>query len=103
MSRPSLNWFQWWALCYHLSFTNRNEAERQENLIDQILRGTTRIFKPEAYDTVFPPSPLVQALRAGLNEDEEVDPGDFDAIDQFIKGLDELKSGAILADDEGWM
>lgn len=53
---------------------------------------------------MFPPTPLEQALRDGLGEGEEhVSPDDFDSIDQFIKGLGDLKSGAIMADDEGWM
>lgn len=104
LSQPSLNWFQWWALCYHLSFTNRNEQERRQQFLEAILKGSTRIFRPEIYDQVFPPSPVEQALRDGLKDDEEsISPDDFDSIDQFIHGLDELKSGTIMADDDGWM
>lgn len=91
-------------MCYHLSFTNRRENERQSYFIESILRGSTRIFRPEVYETVFPPSPLEQALRAGLDDGEEpISPDDFDSIDQFLQGLDDLKSGTIMADDEGWM
>lgn len=104
MSGKSLNWFQWWALCYHLSFTTRRESERRSQFAETILRGTTRIFRPEIYDKVFPPSELEQALKDKLNEGEgEVSPDDFDSIDQFISGLGDLKSGAIQADDEGWI
>lgn len=66
------------------------------------MRNATRIFRPEVYDKVFPPTLLEQALQAGPDEGEEINPDDFDSIDQFIHGLDALKSTTI-PDDEGWM
>lgn len=87
-----------------MSFTNRRESERRSQFLESILRGSTRIFRPEIYDKVFPPSELEQALKSTLGDgEEEVSPDDFDSIDQFINGLGDLKSGAIQADDEGWM
>lgn len=68
------------------------------------MRGTTRIFRPEIYDQVFPPTPVEQALRAGMEEEgEPIQPEDFAAIDQFLKGLGDLKSSTIMGDNEGWV
>lgn len=105
MSESSLNWFQWWALCYHLSFEVRNERERRSQFVETILKGTTRIFRPEVYDKVFPPSEVERALRDGLLEEEgePISPEDFDSIDQFIQGLGDLKSRTLQGDDEGWV
>mgnify|MGYP001575423740 CR=1 FL=1 len=65
------------------------------------MRGATRIFRPEVYDTVFPPSELEQALRAGLDDEgEQIQPDDFSSIDQFLKGLGDLKSDTIVSDGE---
>lgn len=67
------------------------------------MRSATHIFRPEVYDTVFPPTPIEQALQDGLEgEGEPVSPEDFDSINEFIKGLGELKSTTI-PEDEGWV
>ena len=69
-----------------------------------MLRGATRIFRPEVYDKVFPPTPAQQAIRQAMKpEGEDISPDDFDSIDQFIKGLGNVKSGSIMGDDEGWV
>lgn len=68
------------------------------------MRGSTRIFRPDIYDNVFPPSPVEQALKDALEgEGEEVTPDDFDDIDKFIRSLGDLKSSTILGEDEGWV
>ena len=36
-------------------------------------------------------------------DEEDISPDDFESIDQFIRGLGEVKSGSIMGDDEGWM
>ena len=43
-------------------------------------------------------------LRNGMeDEGEPITPDDFASIDQFIRGLSDLKSTSIMADDEGWV
>lgn len=68
------------------------------------MRSATRIFRPEVYDQVFPPTPVEQMLRNGMeDEGEPITPDDFASIEQFIRGLSDLKSTSIMADDEGWV
>ena len=68
------------------------------------MRSATRLIRPEVYDQVFPPTPVEQMLRNGMeDEGEPITPDDFASIDQFIRGLSDLKSTSIMADDEGWV
>ena len=86
-----------------MSFTARSERERREQFVDTILRGTTRIFRPEVYKQVFPPTQIERLMEmASQEEGEEITPDDFDSIDQFIRGLGEVKS-SVLSEDEGWI
>ena len=45
---------------------------------------------------------LMAMAGSGEEEGEEITPDDFDSIDQFIKGLGDIKS-SVLPDDEGWV
>lgn len=85
-----------------MNFTHRSEAEKRSQFVETITRNATRIFRPEIYDKIFPPTLIEQALRIGEEPEEEIGPEDFDSIDQFIHGLGDLRSASI-PDDEGWV
>lgn len=105
LSRPSINWWQRWALTYMLSW-NRWDHEAKE---EAFIKHQLAINDWERYVELFGPPEIAQAF--GFEEDEvPISPDEFSSIDEWLEKADRMRklSGADLepqpqGPEDGWI
>lgn len=102
LSQLSINAFQNWALTYMLSVKRWDAGDKQQSFLKDMLF----LNNPERFVQLYVPEPEAEPVLVDGKPfmQLDVDPDDFDAIDEYLRTLDKERvvEAKTLAPDEGW-